>query len=192
MCTSPSKKRKRSEPLKCDDDQPYKKPRTSSGNRQIRIRTGPYKFCPIDEEWQRNACHTMGLEFVSRCDLDEGGPNVPLTRPRRVKSILGDGNCLFRSFSYVITGTERQHAQVREAILSHLRNIEHWMIGHHISPEYSSVAQYIMGTRMDRNGIWATDIEILTLAHMLNTCVYVYNPRDGSWNRYGPHNVEGP
>ena len=73
-----------------------------SGNRQIRIRTGPYKFSPIDEEWQRNACHTMELEFVSRCDLDEGGPNVPLTRPRRVKSILGDVNCLFRSFSYVL------------------------------------------------------------------------------------------
>ena len=60
----------------------------------------------------------MGLEFVSRCDVDEGGPNVPLTHPRRVKSIMGDGNCLFRSFSYLITGTEQQYAQVREAILN--------------------------------------------------------------------------
>ena len=78
--------------------------------------TLPYRFHPIDEDWQRTACQTMGLEFVRRCDLGEGGPNVPLTSPHRVKSILGDGNCLFRSFSYLITGTEQQHGHVREAI----------------------------------------------------------------------------
>ena len=57
---------------------------------------------------------------MSRCDLDDGGPNVLLTRPRRVRHILGDGNCLFRSLSYIITGTEAQHLQVREALLNHL------------------------------------------------------------------------
>ena len=108
----------------------------------------------------------MGLEFVRRCDLGEGGLNVPLTRPRRVKSILGDGNCLFRSFSYLITGTEQQHIQVREVILNHLCRIQHWMLNH-ISTEYSSAIEYIRGTNMDRNGTWGSDIEILTLAHML-------------------------
>ena len=48
----------------------------------------------------------MTLEFM-RCDLGDGGPNVPLTSPRRVKSILGDGS-LFRSFSYLLTGTKEQ------------------------------------------------------------------------------------
>ena len=111
----------------------------------------------------------MGLRFIRRCDLDEGGPNVPLTRPHRVKSILGDGNALFRSLSYIITGSESQHAQVREAVLNHLVRIEDFMIGHHISSEYSSVMEYIMGTDMDRDGAWASDIEMLTASHMLNT-----------------------
>ena len=113
------------------------------------------------------------VNFVTRCDLGEGGPNVPLTHPRRVRLIIGDGNCLFRSFSYLITGTERQHAQVRRTIVNHFRLIEHWMLPH-FSHQYPSATEYIEGTHMDRNGTCGRDIEILTLAHVLNTCVYVY------------------
>ena len=43
---------------------------------------------------------------------------------------------------------------------------------------------------MDRKGTWGSDVEILTLTHMLNTCVYVFDPRYGSWDQYGPHNVD--
>ena len=81
-------------------------------------------FNAVNEQWQRTACNLIGLQFVSRCDLDGCGPNVPWTRPRRVRHILGDGNCLFHSLSYIITGTESQHLQVREALLNHLASIE--------------------------------------------------------------------
>ena len=92
--------------------------------------TSPFRFHPIDEAWQHAACHCVGVNFVTKCDLGEGGPNVPLTHPRRCRLIKGDGNCLFRSFSYLITGTEQQHAQVRQAIVNHLRFIENWMLPH--------------------------------------------------------------
>ena len=49
------------------------------------------------------------------------------------------------------------------------------MIGHHISGEYSSVVEYIRGTNMDRNGIWGTDIELMTASHMLNTSLSMYD-----------------
>ena len=151
--------------------------------------TCPFRFHPIDEAWQRAACRRIGVNFVTKCDLGEGGPNVPLTHPRRCKPIRGDGNCLFRFFSYLITGTERQHAQVRQAILDHLRLIERWMLPH-FSDRGLSATAYIEGTYMDRNGTWGSDVEILTLARMLNTCVYVYDPEYRSWDRYGPHSVD--
>ena len=69
---------------------------------------------------------------------------------------------------YIITGTEEQHMQLREALLNHLVSIEGMMIGH-ISGEYSSVIEYIRGTNMDRNEAWASDIELITASHMLNT-----------------------
>ena len=71
---------------------------------------------------------------MSTCDLEGVSPNVPLTRPRRVRHILCDGNC-HAYFPYIITGTEDQHLQVRGALLNHLIliSIESMMIGHHIS-----------------------------------------------------------
>ena len=97
--TSP-KKLKRSQSLKSDDAGPTKKTCTCTnelGRRSMRTRL---TFNPVHEQWQHTACNLTGLRFVSRCDLDDGGPNVLLTRPCRVRHILGDGNCLFRSLSY--------------------------------------------------------------------------------------------
>ena len=72
---------------------------------------------------------------------------------------------VLRSLSYIITGTEDQHLQVRGALLNHLASIE-GMIGHHINGEYSSVVEYIIGTNMDRYGIWGTHIELITASHV--------------------------
>ena len=47
------------------------------------------------------------------------------------------------------------------------------MIGHH-SEKYSSVADYIRGTNMDRNGTRGTDFELITASHMLNTSLSMY------------------
>ena len=62
--------------------------------------------------------------------MQPGGLDVPLKRPdaRRVRHILGDGNCLFRSFSYLIAGCEDQHVAVRAAILTHMRTIGNFLI----------------------------------------------------------------
>ena len=76
----------------------------------------------------------MGLQFYARNRVREGGPNIPLTRPdmRSVKRIEGDGNCLFRAFSYIITGSESQHMAVRQAIIRHMISIAHFILDHHI------------------------------------------------------------
>ena len=80
-----SKTRKRSLPLSSDYDRPNKVPRASEHvNEQEGSRTYPFRFHPIDEAWQRAACRRVGVNFVTRCDLGEGGPNVPLTHPCRV------------------------------------------------------------------------------------------------------------
>ena len=57
--------------------------------------------------------------------------NVNFTDVRETKStrvsqeqILGDGNCLFRCFSVVITGTENHHVAVRREICKHMENDE--------------------------------------------------------------------
>ena len=120
-----------------------------------------------------------------------GGPNVPLTPPdmRTVKHITGDGNCLFHSFAYIMTGSEDQHMAVRTAILQHMINVGHFILGHHVL-NYSSIQDYIADTNMDRESAWGTDIEMLTLAHLLQTPILSYNAQDRRWSKYAAHDLD--
>ena len=43
---------------------------------------------------------------------------------------------------------------------------------------------------MDREGSWGTEVEMLTLAHFLQTPVLVYNTEHEGWSRYSPRNVD--
>ena len=44
------------------------------------------------------------------------------------------------------------------------------MLFHHLNSRYTSIDEYIHDTEMDRNFTWGTDVEMLTMAHLLNTC----------------------
>ena len=63
----------------------------------------------------------MGLQFHGKNRVRPGGPSVSLTPPdmRRVKHIIGDGNCLFRSLAYIVSGSDDQHMAIR-TILEHM------------------------------------------------------------------------
>ncbi len=124
---------------------------------KARLRPGvqqvwPFPFYSVDEQWRHNACAAMGLQFREKARLRPGGPQVPLTLPylRTVKRIHKDGNCLFRCFSYIITGSEDQHMSIRAAILNHMVDIAHFLLSHLITGNYSSVQKYIHDTDMDR------------------------------------------
>ena len=64
----------------------------------------------------------MGLRYVCANNISASGPVVPLRRPNltTLKNTRGDGNCMFRALSYLITGTQAQHLGVRAAIVRHL------------------------------------------------------------------------
>ena len=50
---------------------------------------------------------------------------TPKTQP-----IDGDGNCMFRSVSYVITGSQEHHLGVRAKTLEHMETIAPLILGH--------------------------------------------------------------
>ena len=160
-----------------------------------RTQRWPYYYYPVDLEWQKTACATLGLEHHHPPPRHRGGgANVPLTPPdhNHTKDIDGDGNCMFRSFSYVITGSQAQHMAVRQAILDHMVAISHLLYAHQydLFAGYSSVQQYIEDTKMNQNETWGSDIEIITLSHLINTCIFTYSTQDQNWYRFSPHSVD--
>jgi len=74
-----------------------------------------YRYYPVDEEWQRQTCDLLGIQFVRPFWQQDGGSHVILTGPDSscsLKSIGGDGNCLFQALCYIISGSEDQHFEV--------------------------------------------------------------------------------
>ena len=130
--------------------------------------------------------------FMGQTRLKPGGPDVALKPPdfRTIKRIPGDGNCLFRSFSYIITGSDDQHMAVHAAILKHMKKktVARRLLLFHLI-EYSCVKEYIR-TKNDKASVWGTDIEILTLSHLLQTPIHLYLTDRTKWGRYSPRNVD--
>ena len=99
--------------------------------------------------------------------------SVPTARYSPVCNVL-------RQWKTSLILTYKNHRLVREAILHHMLQIAHFMLSHHIN-DHSSVSEYIQHTGMDQDGTWGTDIEILTLAHLLNTCIFVCTTEQCNW-----------
>ena len=125
----------------------------------------------------------LSVPFVRCNGVCPGGSKVLLTRPnnRKVKHIEGDGNCLFRSFSYIITGSEEHHMDIRCAIVNHMVDIAHLLRGAHVPSQHTSIQQYIAATRMNHSTSWETDVEIYTLSHLLHTSVFTYDMAVKKW-----------
>ena len=83
----------------------------------------------------------------------------PLGDPIKLFNINGDGNCLFRSFSYAITGRQNYHRLIRIRIIDHMKTIESALLPH----IGTSVQEYLTQSKMNCDGVWGTDIEIFTL-----------------------------
>lgn len=74
----------------------------------------PLVFCPPDVNWQRKKAKLFGLavrngHFFSSIPCHTFPSDCP---PKTCEQVAGDGNCLFRSISFWITGSEDYHLEV--------------------------------------------------------------------------------
>ena len=106
-------------------------------------------FNPLGET-QRRLCRQLGMLFIKSNGCTGGGTDVPLRAPRSMHRIQGDGNCLFRAFSYAITGSERL---LRRAIIHYMRTTDECMrlLAGHIVDDVT-LDDYIQRTRIDEEG----------------------------------------
>ena len=163
-----------------------------------------YRYHPVYEDWQRRTCELLGIRFIRPFQQQDGAPDAVLTGPdlSSLRSIAGDGNCLFRTLCYIITSSEEQHSEIRSAIVAHMRNIPELVSG--IGPDgnrnylvtyddgYSSVEDYLARSHMAENGRWGGDFEITVLAHLLDTPVYSFQGDNDNnyWLPCFPHGID--
>jgi hypothetical protein len=113
--------------------------------------------------------------------------------------IGGDGNCLFRAISFLLTGEEHQHHLIRAKIIERIAES-------HKDPDdpvklylgKEDGRDYLKRTNMGNFGKWGTDFEIFTCAQILECDIFVYTrtvPVEGvesrlQWQRF-PYRAPG-
>ena len=147
-----------------------------------------YRFHCVDQQWQADKCSELGLPYHGPSCLQRGGPNVLLTRPNRTKNIGGDGNCLFRCFSYVVTGSQEHYQAVRAAMVAHMPVIPNLFT----TSGVASVQEYLNITGMADNGTWGNRQEVSALCHLLHTPVYAYDTATNQWEEMTPGAYSNP
>ena len=82
-----------------------------------------FVYYPANAATQKYWCGLLALKYVKAVRPCPGTPSTPLTHPSRIVNVQGDGNCLFRAFSYIITGSQNQYKNVRAAIVAILKTV---------------------------------------------------------------------
>ena len=135
-------------------------------------------WLPVDLTWQKAASGAFSIpsNVMIIPSMFQQGYNTPLDahKPGLVKPVKGDGNCLFRSFSYLITGSEEHHLDIRHWVCEYI-NLYWEKI-----EKFSSKQNYVSVSKMAKPGVWGTYIEILAVGSILDTNVYTYTKHGSS------------
>ena len=148
-------------------------------------------YMPVCKEWQKDRCNSLGLPYIhGNIEHHTTKVMVPVNLcPSSIARIVADGNCFVRSLSFVLTGSQDYHQEVRLLITT-------YMIDNTGNPQLSSLIKdgermenYIEQSKMQLLGTWATEIEIIASALLLQTTIYVYGPC-GKSNKWQKHAFE--
>ena len=146
-----------------------------------------FRFIPLDRCSQAFMCKTINLPLI--CEHKSAGFTKSLEQPSKLYSINGDGNCLFRSFSYIVTGGQMYYNIIRHKILQHMADIENLLVPH----MNMSLSSYVEHSNMINNGVWGSDIEIFAASSMLSTDIYVYTKTGErfTWQKFSRSMLDG-
>ena len=125
------------------------------------------KFNPVSLADRKRMSETHGLNVTRYVYF---GNTSKLSKPRRIHRTRGDGNCYFRCISFILTGAEDQHTAVRDCVVQHMLRISDEL------ERYSNqnIDKYLSESRMNEEGVWATDAEIKATANLFGIDIHVY------------------
>ena len=128
----------------------------------------PFQFYPSNLEDQVFLFSVLKVPLVVKHNSKE--QSKPLGKPTKLYRMQDDGNCLFRSLSFLVTGRQTYQSDVRQKVVEHMM-IETYLLPH-IS--FSTLEEYFAHIRMKNQSAWGTDVEILAASSLLERDIYVY------------------
>ena len=129
-----------------------------------------FKFIPLLVNQRKAVCQRIGLEMrKTNMAHSQVGENLE-SRVPRVTRVKGDGNCLFRALAVATTGWEIGHLRIRDLVCDHIHDV-----GPYNSKDASDGPLYLRQTRMRKETVFGTDVELFSAAQVLSTDIYVFH-----------------
>ena len=144
-----------------------------------------FDFKPTDYKLRRKLCAILAIPFKFVSKAGNYRQVLQMGAPLTTKSIRRDGNCFFRAISYTASQRQEYHYDVRKAIINHLITHKEKFVSFINS---SSVEEHITRRNMSDKNTWATAVEIIAAADLLQTDIYTYT--DGKWIKYSSSQIE--
>lgn len=173
-------KRYNSQPKESQDsiDASEERDKENSASESNRICVDGVTMNRVTKEWQQAKANQLKLKLTNN-HLADISSNVDIT---------GDGNCLFRAVSYIISRSEEYYRLLRAKACETILNFE-GVFAPLFADRYQSAKDYLSSTKMTRNGTYGTDTEVFALATLLQTSIYVkgrYNATERAWHCHNP------
>jgi hypothetical protein len=102
---------------------------------------------------------------------DEQFTAVLATNGLRVKTMEGDGNCLFRSIADQMYGDAQRHGEVRSTIVEYMRTRRDYF-KLFLDEDEEDVDEYL--AQMSRSGEWGGNHELYAASETYGLSIYVY------------------
>jgi len=130
----------------------------------------------VDLLWQIQKCLDINTRFDSSLNIIQNLQSricQEIHEPTACIKVEGDGNCFFRCIAYVLCGDESFHTQVRQTVLLHMCSGSQILTS--LLPPNTTMSQSIATSRMSEDKVWATEVEIISTAHLLQTDIYTFS-----------------
>ena len=103
-----------------------------------------YTFHPVNTTWQLKHATSLKLSIMLTHEFNSSEETIE--SPSTIHRIIGDGNCFFRCISFMITGTENFHSNIRHITVNHMKKLHHRM--EMILPPGTTTMKYLSTSHM--------------------------------------------
>ena len=147
----------------------------------------------LSHQLQLALCRQFGINQLKNPYL-KSVPGTSLGIPSKFFKVGGAGDCLFRCFSYCISGDISHSLLIRASICSYILTSGSQLTA--TLPPGTSAVDYIRHSNMENPSSYGTDTEIVAFSKLTNIDVYVYSDYQQNWLRYSsdvsipPNNME--
>ena len=148
----------------------------------------PIKFRPLIHFCRKPAGLQLGAQVGRKSGLRQvklafTGEGTICSHNFIEQNILGDGNCFFRSISYLLLEQEVKHDVIRARIVEYIMDPDNFDKLRSYTPQhYPSGEAYVQGEEMADLTTWATEVELFACAQLSGKDVVCYCHR--RWLRY--------